>query len=232
MRKIISVIQIILLTGCMTADPKISNYDVSKNRFDWDYDHLLFIENNSFVISLFPSKNSDRIFDFITNRYIIDSERSAKKFLSDNYDIYLIGITNKTNAEKCFYLRNLHLKYKAEYHHPISPVDLPSEINRINPKGISKNIYNALVIITVTIAVIAIIAYASKGNIGSLPGGPNFDFPAGPKKWSAIYHGTKYKFDDLIIDENILAPNESKSGILFMPKRKINFDNNLKMIYY
>jgi hypothetical protein len=237
MQKIISIILCILLVGCVSADPRRTNYSVSISKYEWDYDNSLLFKNELFAIRLIASKNSAGVFDFITGRYVVTSESAAKKYLSNHYDICLIEVANRTNAEEIFYLNRLHLVYKDQDVAPISSVDLPSVVNRINPNGISKNIYNALAIITITTAVVALVVL-SHGAI-NFPGGS-----AGPQTsdkessklekeqlWSSLYHDTQFQYEDIIIDENPIASYSHKSGIVFIPKGKLKFDNNLKMIY-
>jgi hypothetical protein len=238
MQRIISIILCILLVGCVSADPRRTNYSVSISKYEWNYDNPLSFENELLAIRLIASKNSANVFDFITGRYVVVSESSAKKYLSNHYDICLIEVANRTNAAEIFYLNRLHLVYKDQDVSPISSVDLPSVVNRINPNGISKNIYNAIAIITITTAVVALVV---------LSHGRFFNFPlpsAGPQKsdkessklekeqlWSSLYHDTQFQYEDIIIDENPIASYSHKSGIVFIPKGKLKFDNNLKMIY-
>lgn len=238
MQRIISIILCILLVGCVSADPRRTNYSVSISKFEWNYDNPLSFENELLAIRLIASKNSASVFDFITGRYVVMGDSSAKKYLSNHYDICLIEVANRTNSEEIFYLNRLHLGYKDQDVSPISSVDLPSVVNRINPNGISKNIYNALAIITITTAVVALLV---------LSHGHAFNFlghSAGPQKsdkessklekeqlWSSLYHDTQFQYEDIIIDENPIASYSRKSGIVFIPKGKLKFDNNLKMIY-
>jgi hypothetical protein len=242
MQRIISIILCILLVGCVSADPRRTNYSISISKYEWNYDNPLSFENELLAIRLIASKNSASVFDFITGRYVVMSESSAKKYLSNHYDICLIEVANKTNAEEIFYLNRLHLVYKDQDVSLISSVDLPSVVNRINPNGISKNIYNAIAIITITTAVVALVVLSH----GHLPlQGDSIPWPsAGPQKsdkessklekeqlWSSLYHDTQFQYEDIIIDENPIASYSHKSGIVFIPKGKLKFDNHLKMIY-
>jgi hypothetical protein len=237
MQKIISIILVVLLTGCVSADPRKTDYSVSTSKYEWNYDKPLLFENELFAMRLITSKNSAGVFDFITDKYAVVSESSAKKYLSHHYDICLIEVANKTDAEEIFYLNGLHLLYKDQDVSPISSVDLPSAVNRLNPNGISKNIYNALAIITITTAVVAFFVLALRANLTLPAAGPQKSDKESSDKlekeelWSSLYHDTQFQCEDLIIDENPIASYSHKSGIVFIPKGKLKFDNNLKMIY-
>ncbi len=228
MKRIIAVIFIILLSGCMSADPRESRFTVSKEKFGWDYGHALVLENDSFHIRLAPSRDSTGIFNSLADSYAVDKESSARRYLADTHEVCLLELKNKTQAEQIFYLDKLHLVYNDVILSPVSPVDLPAELKRVNPKGISKNIYNSAVILTVLAAISSALLVLGDGDMK--PTGVEADVLSAPDIWSGIFHRTHLKYEDLILQKNPIAPNKSKSGIVFIPRGKHSVDG-LKLMY-
>ena len=228
MKRIIAVIFIILLSGCMSADPRESRFTASMKEFNWDYERALDFENNTFRIRMVPSKDSGTVFDHIANSYAVDKESSARRYLFDNYDVYLLELKNKTQAEQIFYLDKLYLVCRDVTISTVSPVDLPSEIRRINPKGISKNMYNSVVVITVLAAISS--ALITLGNENLRPSGLEADVLSAPEIWSGVFHKTRLKYEDLILNQNPIGPNKSKSGIVFVSRGGCRI-KNCTMIY-
>lgn len=228
MKRIIAVIFIILLSGCMSADPRESMFTVSKEKFDWDYGRALVLENDSFHIRLVPSRDSRGIFDALADSYAVDKESSARRYLADTCEICLLELKNKTQAEQIFYLDKLYLVCRDVTISTVSPVDLPSEIRRINPKGISKNMYNSVVVITVLAAISS--ALITLGNENLRPSGLEADVLSAPEIWSGVFHKTRLKYEDLILNQNPIGPNKSKSGIVFVSRGGCRI-KNCTMIY-
>lgn len=218
----------ILLSGCMSADPRESNLIISMGKFDWDCKHALVYETDSLRIRMVPSRDRDTIFNAIAHRYAVDRESSARSYLSDNYEVALLELKNKTRAEQIFYLDKLHLVYNDVILSPVSPVDLPSEVKRLNPKGISKNIYNSVVAITVLAAISSALFAMGDGNMK--PTGVEADVLYSPGIWSSIFHKTHLSYEDLVLHKNLIGPNQSKSGIVFIPRAKYKV-HELKPLY-
>lgn len=212
----------------MSADPRESKLIVSMEKFDWDYEHALVYENDSLHIRMVPSRDRDTIFNAIARRYAVDRESSARSYLSDRYEVCLLELKNKTRAEQIFYLDKLHFVSNGVILSPVSPVDLPSEVRRVNPKGISKNIYNSVVAITVLAAISSALFAMSDGNMK--PTGVEADVLYSPGIWSRIFHNTHFKYEDLILKKNPIGPNKSKSGIVFIPRAKYKV-HELKPLY-
>ncbi len=212
----------------MSADPRESRLIVSMEKFDWDYKLALVYENDSLHIRMVPSRDSDTIFNAIANGYSVDKESSARSYLSDSYKVCLLELKNKTPAEQIFYLDKLHLVYEDVALSPVSPVDLPSELKRLNPKGISKNIYNSVVAITVLAAISSALFAMGDGNMK--PTGVEAEVLYSPGIWSSIFHRTNLKYEDLILQKNPIGPNKSKSGIVFIPRAKYKA-HEIKLLY-
>jgi hypothetical protein len=75
-KRIISVILFISLSGCMSADPRESKYTISIEKFDWDFERASAFENDSLHISMVPTKNSSAVFDFIATKYAVEIGRA------------------------------------------------------------------------------------------------------------------------------------------------------------
>jgi hypothetical protein len=237
MQKIFTIILCLLLIGCVSPDPRKKDYPISTGTYEWNYNYPLSFENELFAIRLLANKNSAGIFESIADRYAVASESSAARYLSRHYDICLLEVENKTDEEQIFYLNKLHLVYNGQNISPLSSFDVPSAVDRMNPQGISKNIYNVLVITTITAAVLGLIALTGMEGIRGWGPGPSFghDPPSSGSKeeelWSSLYHDTRFQYQDLIINENPIAPQSQKSGIVFIPKGKLKFDSRLHMVY-
>lgn len=238
MKKIISVILIISLSGCMSASPRAPECTISMEKFDWDYKNTLVFDNESFDIKLTISRSSGNIFNLIADWYAVDKESSTRRYLSDHYEVCLLEIRNKTCAQKYFYLSKLNLVNKNKAIIPISPVDLPSDIKRISPKEISKVLFVTALVIALIAAIVACCILA-----GNVPVAGINPFPSAgdrkkegdkaasqEEKYSSFFHNAKIKYEDLILNKNAIAAHSGKSGIVFISKAKYKV-NDCNLIY-
>jgi len=242
MRKLIVWSLIILHLGCISADPKETKYKVNDDSIQWNYNNPIHYENDRFLINLYLSNDTENIFTKIFYKYAVDGDKSALSYLSNNYDICLIDIHNKTNAELIIDLNKIKLLKDKISINVYSPLDIPAQIERLNPKGITKNIYNTIAAIIVTAAIIVLLSQGGAGCLSvpapqdsSLKSGRNEkkeEKPDDYKKYgifSSLFHKTDYDYDDCIIDTNIIQPVSHKSGLVFVKKGFIN--SKIKIIY-
>jgi len=218
---------LLLCISCVSADPGMTTCTINKDTFDWDYKNPVTFENDTFNVTMVINRNSRNIIKEIYYKYSMDGEPSAQNFLYDSYDICLIDVCNKSNAEEMFLLSRFSISGNNGSFYPLSPIDIPAEINRINPKGISKNVYNTLAVITVTAAVIVV---ATSVPTIPLPYHNESFLEKKEKKelWSGMYHSTKYEYEDLIIDKNSIKPLSCKKGIIFIKKGAVAEGSRMK----
>jgi len=242
MKKLIACLLIGLQFNCMSADPKITETNINDNTFKWDYNKPIIYKNEDSLITIYPSKVADNIFDELYYKYVVDGNISAAKYLNDNYDVCFIVVYNKSEEELSFDLTKLKINNGKSSYKFISPLDMPLKVKRLNPKGITKNIYNTIVIIAVTAAIIALCRENK-----SLPNIPDISInpPSSVEKsslakepnnyqkygiFSSFFHKTEYNYTDCIIDENKISPLSTKEGILFIKKGSFK-KKNLKLDY-
>jgi len=232
MKKFIICLLIGLQISCISADPKMTESNISNETFKWNYEKPIIYERENSVITIYLSDISGNIFSDIYYKYVVDGDVSALKYLSENYDICLINVFNKKKSAIEFDLTKLKLLKNNKSYKFISPLDIPSKVKRINPKGITKNVYNTVVIIAITAAVIALCKDSKSPPV--FPTSTNFstnsssgvqnDYEANGI-FSNFFHKTKYKFNDCILDANTIPSLSNKSGIVFIKKGRLSNGN-------
>lgn len=226
MKKFIACLLAGLLVSCMSPDPRVTESSINNETFKWNYTSPLVYEDSRSTINLYPTGIQDSSFNDIYYKYAVDGDISAVKYLSENYDICFIDVINKNKSKLTFDLSKLKLVRNKKIYNFISPLDIPSRVKRLNPKGITKNVYNTVVIIAVTAAIIALCQKShSAPSIPSFSSGPDFSINSGASGsdnkygiFSSFFHKTKYHFSDCILESNIIQPLSNKTGIVFIKK--------------
>jgi hypothetical protein len=226
MKNKIYLIIIYLVINCIEAEPKISKETINKNDFEWDWTESIKYHDEKVQFKIFINKNSYNVLENIFNKLNVIMPKSSIVTLLEFYDIGLLEITNKSDNNFNFELEKLHVTSRENKTSPIAPQDLVKDIQRINIKGITKNVYNTLAIVTVTTAIIGImvIANTNGANISCCSGSnqQSNDKVELEKFWSSFYQETTFDYQDLISSSNLIQPNSEKVGIIFLRKGLLN----------
>ncbi len=225
------LIILFLLISCVTADKSEQKVKLSRNISNIsninyeEYINLPFEEYEINILNIQPEGNS---FKTILSNFIVDDEKSALTHLSASYIIAMITITNKTEnfikvSESSFYYTQSEKELR-----PLRKLsDYPSNIGCINWKGNIKNLYNTAIITGTTVFIVgAFVACAKEGKCEGLRRIDNVTKVAtsgqnDPQKtFSSPIFDSELKYADIIelINPLVLAPYETKQGMLLYPK--------------
>lgn len=228
MKKLIACLLIGLQFNCMSADPKLTESNINDNTFKWNYDEFIKYDSDNLLITIYPSQVQDNIFNDLYYKYAVDGDVAAVKYLSENYEICFVVVYNKNKKECNFDLTKLQINNHKRSFKFISPLDMPSKIKRLNAKGITKNVYNTIVIIAITAAIIALCQKSNSIPNLNLPINITPNSNDSTKKepndyqkygiFSSFFHKTNYHYNDCIMDNNIVLPLSTKEGVVFIKK--------------
>lgn len=232
MKKVILLtsLLIVIISSCAIPDKNQTIVDINKEQIKWDDSHKIIFEDERIFISMILNDSSDEFIKGIIEKFSIDNEDSGKNYILNDYVFSYVEIRNKTNHSLNFKLDKLKIISDGVLIKAISPLELPNEILRTNPKGITKNVYNGICISTLSIIgiglsigggeLIARMIFYTINAIRNAILNDNFDFKTGKIShfFSKNKHLTKYNYNDLIFESNYLTAKSEKKGIVVFKK--------------
>ncbi len=211
----------------MTADPDRTQYQVQKENFDWGRYAVKKFEDKVFRVKIFSGDYPDDLFEELGTVFVKDGDKSAVYYLKSYYDIFLLEIENKTDLPQDFSIPRIQFIGQECKDQFATPWSLPNDVYRLNPKGITKNVYNGIVVLGLAVALAAISYSIPNILMGASSSKDKKETeltkvePTEKEKkfyWSSLFHETKYQYNDLISQTNRIEPNSKKIGLLFLAK--------------
>lgn len=232
MKKLILLTSLLItiISSCAIPDKNQTVVNINKEQIKWDNSNKIIFEDDRIIISMILNESSDEFIKGIIEKISIDNEDSGKNYIINNYVFSYVEIRNKTDHSLNFKLDKLKIISDDVFIKAISPLELPNEIVRTNPKGITKNVYNGIWISTLSIVGIGLsigggelIARIIFGTINAIRNAllnDNFDFKTGKIShfFSKNKHLTKYNYNDLIFGTNYITAKSEKRGIVVFKK--------------
>jgi len=205
---------------CLEADLKTTNYSVNRDRFIWDMRNSVKKETSKFKISLCKSENQDSFLYEFYSRMNADGDYAALAYLNQNYDIYLMEVENKSESEEELLLKDIRFETDEKIYPIYNSYNLPKKVSRLNPKGITKNMYN-ITILAGIIAAGAVLRYvpipiAPMERKEEIKG--KKEVKSEKEYWSSIFHITNFRYEDIILERNLIKPSSVKKGLVFLDK--------------
>lgn len=225
-RRFIILIYFIFICGCISADSDKTDVRINRNLFNWNMANPLKTESGHFKIEIYTNESREDLFENIFHMYVKDGDSAALNYLKRKYDVYFLQIENRSEETAEFNLSSIKISGECGGKFT-SSWSLPNHINQVNPKGMTKNIYNTIVSTALIAGFAAMMYYL--GGVPSVPGENNKkkDIPVKTlepadkdKKeyWSSFFHNTRYHYNDLISERNLIAGKGRKAGIAFVEK--------------
>ena len=125
-------------------------------------------------------------------------------------------------------LENANTKWPA-----IDSKQLPQQFNEtasgINPEGAAVVVV-AVVFVAVILFVVAV-ASQGGGNVGSFPNFGGGGSGSGPEVYKTVTHVTKLNYQDLLIDEKIILPDQEIVGLIFFKLPQAHRNSDLQLQY-
>ena len=149
-----------------------------------------------------------------------------KKLIEHGYVPVYLNYQNTSQSELKIQFNEFQITDGKNLLTPIDPINLPKNFKQFHPQALVANTYN----ITVTVASVAVLALllaslkVQNFNFKDLDIAPNNDT-------EIIYpldYTTRIDYQNLVLREKVLKPNESFSGLLFFYNKK---NQNLEKYY-
>lgn len=197
-----------------TPSYEIKSFIYSENKYPLE-DFLTKLKNGEFAESLkninlnyTPANTDNKIFRKLINRgYVpvyISYQNKSQSDVKINYSQFVITDGQNTIT-------------------PLNPIHLPKKFKQFHPPALAANTYNVTVTITGVVVLALLLASLRVQNF-------NFDgLDISKSDETIIYpldYTTRIDYQNLVLNEKILKPNESFSGLLFFyNKKKTNLEN-------
>ena len=217
----------VLLVGCVSADRDHRSVKVGKDTIEWSRDNTHVYSCRDFDISLTINSDNTNLVKNIYYGYVVDSRKSGINCILDNYYAGLIEIKNNNDRTIVVSPDRIQVAENSRKVPLVSVEELPKNIERFNPYGATKDVYNAMWF-TVLIACSLqdnLIWKIAMGTDKLAHGGKERDY------FSQFMHETDFVYDDLILDSNTIKPGSFKTGIVFLQKAGIHDVQKIRLSY-
>jgi hypothetical protein len=231
MKNILFLLLILFFISCVSGDKNKSSISINNKQFIWDLQNQKTFENDKIRIGLIVNEKNSNIIKNIYFKYVVDSDESAINFLLTHYFFGLLTISNLTDRTIDVKLKSISLINDHKSIKILSAKQVPNDIKRFNPKGLTKNVYNS---IWSSVAIVISI----KGGDLILDGlGKLYEFISGNRYpdpedfFSSLYHETNIKYNSLIFDDNKIDKKTTISGLVFINKEELTNTSDITLIY-
>ena len=140
-----------------------------------------------------------------------------KKLIDRGYVPVYLSYQNTSQADIKIQFNQFQITDGKNSISPISPINLPKKFQQFHPQALAANTYNITVTITgvVVIALLLASLRADNFSFNGLDIAPNNNDIVYPLNYT-----TRIDYQNLVLNEKILKPNESFAGLLFFYNSK------------
>lgn len=191
-----------------TENYEIKSFIYSENKYPLE-DFLTKFKNGDFTDSLksinlnyTPANTDNKIF---------------KKLIGRGYVPVYISYQNKSQADVKINFKQFQITDGKSTIEPMNPVNLPKKIKQFHPPALAANTYNVTVTVTGVVVLTLLIASLQLPNF-NLNG---VDFTQSDTQvLNPLDYTTRIDYQNLVLSERILKPNESFTGLIFFHNNK------------
>lgn len=150
-----------------------------------------------------------------------------KKLISNGYTPAYFSYQNKTNTDIKINYKQFALTDGQNSVAPLSPIVIPKKIEKFNTKALAANTYNVTITVTGVVLLVLMLAYLQVPNL-NLHG---VDYTQDDYKvLNPLDYTTRIDYQNFLLFERTIKPNESISGLIFFEKRKTDNFNKSRLV--
>lgn len=236
--KYLPVIFLIFLSlFCIKRDKPVTILEIRNDHLYWHKDNPKKFRSKSFDINSYLNQKNQKVFENLTYSIFVDNRKAAKEYLLKRYDILYLEVNNKSNRSKNFQLSKMEVFSNGKQVGFFYPEELPEQFSRVNPKGMTKNVYNSVAVVVSIVPVLLVylgggMMYADadynrmkefqryQRYVYTPPAiRPNrsgdFSFS---RYFSSILHMNYVEYKDVFHENNEIERKAIKAGVLFLEK--------------